>query len=363
MKIRSVLFGLSILLLSLPAQAIPPPEAVISIWQSLLQFLGVASVFVGGAILSMRQFFGMYIVGWRRAAFYIALSIIFVWVLWLLLGGQVAKAKPARPVLGELVSMNELIKREESDWIRKWKLETVDEMKHELNLARESRNLSKHEFGLVPSFSPTHLHQLVKTQRQQLYILDIREEFERSRFGIPVNGSARYGDIAGDIIPAHLPKNTVIVVLCHSGLRGYFGASLLQQKGYSKAAFLQGGLAAWNAQKLPIRGESEYSAKKRWLPNEKEAQKLDALKIQVDAEGSKLVEGIPSLIKLPYETATTKDLENLLLVSSSLPILLVCNTYGGCFHSTNMAWLIEDKGGKVAAIYDETGDYAKGFFD
>lgn len=363
MNIKSMLSGLSILMLSLSAHAIPPPDAMISVWQSLLQFLGVASVFIGGAILSMRQFFGVYIVGWKRIAFYTSLAIMFAWVLWFFLGSQNVKAKSTQAIQGELVPINELIKREKNAWIREWKLETVEEMKAELNLARRSRGLSEQTFSAVQSFSPANLHQLIATRQNEIYLLDIREAFERSSFGIPVNGSARYGDIAGNIIPSNLPKNAVVVVLCHSGLRGFLGASLLKSAGYPRVSFLQGGLAAWKKQQLPVRGDPDYSAKKRWLPNEKEAAALNALKIQVDSEGSEPITGIPGLIGLPYETATTHDLERVMLLAKKRPILLACNTYGGCFHSTNMAWLIEHKDAKVAGIYDATGEHVEGFFD
>ena len=363
MKIQQSILALTILLFSLPAHAIPPPEMVVSIWQSLLQFLGVASVFVGAAILSMRQFFGMYIVGWKRVVFYLSLLVILVWGLWFLFGGKMANAKPAQTIQGELVPVHELIERDKDDWVREWKLKTVEEMLNELNIARASRGLPEQSFDIVQSYSPKRLSQLVKTQKDRVYILDIREEYEQSRFGIEINGSARYGDIAGNIIPPDLPKNMMIVVLCHSGLRGYFGANLLKSAGYSQVAFLQGGLAAWKKQGLPVKGDPEYSAQKRWLPNLKETLKLSAVKIQVDADGHDLVKGIPGLIRLPYETATAKDIEKVMLVAQDLPILLVCNTYGGCFHSSNMAWLIEKKGGDVSGIYDHTGEHIEGFFD
>ncbi|MGB1310849.1 MAG: rhodanese-like domain-containing protein [Leucothrix sp.] len=363
MKKQSLITGLSILLLSQTAHAIPPPDAVISIWQSLLQFLGVASVFVGGAILSMRQFFGMYITGWKRVVFYLALGVVVLWLVWLFFGGQIAKANAAPLVKGELISVQDVIKREKNDWIREWKLATIEEMKQELNMARRYRKLPQHPFSLVQSFSPKHLHQLVTSQHKPLYLLDIREAFERSQFGISVNSTARYGDLAADIMPRNVPKNALVVVLCHSGLRGYLGASLLKAAGYSRAAFLQGGLGAWKAQKLPISGDPDYSAKKRWMPSEQQAAKLNAIKVQVDAEGSKLIKGLPDVIKLPYETATTNDLLRVMKRAKNLPILLACNTYGGCFHSTNMSWLIEQKGGKVAGIYDESGEHLVAFFD
>ena len=74
MKTKIILAGLSLFLISLPAHAIPPPDVVISLWQSVLQFMGVASVFIGGAILSVRQFFGHYIEG-NRPAFFTSLQM------------------------------------------------------------------------------------------------------------------------------------------------------------------------------------------------------------------------------------------------------------------------------------------------
>ena len=364
MKTPIILTVLGLLLASLPAHAIPPPDAVISLWQSMLQFLGVASVFIGGAIFSVRQFFGHYVIGWKRTAFYLSLVTIFMVILWVMFGSQIAKAETPKPgfVTGELIPIKQLIKREDDDWIRVWKLDTVDEMKHELNLARQRKGLAEVPFSTVQSFSPKALNNLIESRNSQVYVLDIREEFEQSRFSIKANGTARYGDIVNNIIPQDLPKDAVIVVLCHSGLRGYFGATLLKNAGFKRAAFLQDGLAAWNKQALPITGTADYKAKKRWLPTGKQAQKINALKVQVDSEGSQAVRNLPDLINLPYETAATKDLLEIIQVSKQLPVLLICNTYGGCFHTTNLAWLIEHNGGKVAGIYDETGDHMQSFF-
>ena len=364
MKTKTILAGISLLCISLPAHAIPPPDAVISLWQSLLQFIGVASVFIGGAILSVRQFFSHYIVGWKRTAFYLSLVVGFLVILWLMLGPRIAKAESSTQpfVQGEQLPITQLIKREKEAWIRDWKLDTIQEMQHELNLSRQRKQLAPIAFQTVQSFTPKQLHNLIETQSQQVYVLDIREEYERSRFSIESNGSARYGDLVANLIPDELPKDSVIVVLCHSGMRGYLGANLLKRAGFTRAAFLQDGLASWHDNELPIRGTVDYKAKKRWQPSARQARKLDAFKMQVDAEGSSAIRNIPNLIKLPYETATTQELTQVMQTSKRRPILLACNTYGGCFHSTNLAWLIEHNGGKVAGIYDETGDHLENFF-
>lgn len=364
MNKKLILTSLITLFISSSAHAIPPPDAVISIWQSLLQFLGVASVFIGGAIFSMRQFFGHYIVGWKRIAFYASLAIASVCLIWFMLGGQIVRADTVNPIAkGELIPINTLIKREKDKWIRDWLLKTESEMQRELNLARQSRGLKKVQFGTIHSFSPKALNQLIKSQSNSIYILDIREEYERSRFGIKSNGSARYGDLISNIIPKGIPENAVVVVLCHSGLRGYLGASLLRKSGIKHVAFLQGGLSEWNKQGFAIKGNPEYKAKKRPLLSKREARNATVLKVQTDPEGSKPIKGISSVTHLPYETAATKHLTPILQASKQQPVLLACNTYGGCFHSTNLAWLIENNGGKVMGIYDVTGDYMSQFFD
>ncbi len=58
LKITVLTFGL--MLSTSAAHAIPPPDALISIWQSALQMLGVASVFMAGAYFSVKQFFSAY---------------------------------------------------------------------------------------------------------------------------------------------------------------------------------------------------------------------------------------------------------------------------------------------------------------
>jgi rhodanese-related sulfurtransferase len=330
----------------------------------VLQFIGVASVFIGGAILSVRQFFGHYIIGWKRTVFYLSLVVGFLVILWVMLGPQIAKADTLKPdvIEGERLPITTLIKRDKDDWIRDWKLDTIEEMKQELNLARQRRHLSPITFSTVQSFTPKHLNTLIESRNKNVYVLDIREEYERSRFNIKSNGSARYGDLVSNIIPDDLPKDAVIVVLCHSGLRGYLGANVLKRAGFKRAAFLQNGLSSWHTQKLPVTGDVDYKAKKRWQPSAKEARSIDALKVQVDSEGSKTIRNIPDLINLPYETAATNDITEIIQASKQRPVLLACNTYGGCFHTTNFAWLIEHNGGKVAGIYDETGDHLENFF-
>lgn len=82
-------------------------------------------------------------------------------------------------------------------------------------------------------------------------LLDVRTPRERDQksiegsVGIPLNHlSERLGE---------LPKNRPLVVYCGGGYRSSIAASLLQREGFDHVTEIAGGIAAWEAAKLPIR--------------------------------------------------------------------------------------------------------------
>ncbi len=349
-----------LMLAAMPAYAIPPPDVVLSLWQSVLQLLGVVSVFLAGGFFAMRQFFSQYVVGWKRKLFYLWVVAAVGVMAWLLVSPALA-ASPNAPVKGESLPIETVIGRDHDTWVRDWKLQTVHEMQNELNTTRARKRLPKVAFQTIESFSPPALADLLKTRAGELYLLDMREPLELSRFSIPHQAVFRYGDLAQDIVPV-LPADKMVVVLCHSGLRGYLAANLLKQAGHPRVAFLQGGLAQWTKDGLPFKGNADYKVQPRPLFNKAQATQFQRLKVQVDPDGTLAVK-LPGLLQLPYETASTRDLQPVLQAARQQPVLLVCSTYGGCFHSNNLAWLIEQQGGKVAGIYDASGQQMHNFFD
>ena len=52
---------------------------------------------------------------------------------------------------------------------------------------------------------------------------------------------------------ATLPKYLGLLVYCASGYRSSIAASLLQGAGFSPVSEIAGGIAAWEAAKLPVR--------------------------------------------------------------------------------------------------------------
>jgi len=354
------------LLLSTSASAIPPPDALISIWQSALQMLGVASVFIAGAYFSVKQFFSTYFASWSRATFLLAgAGLVMPFALWF------AYANMAKPVVSfvppttvEYITIEETIARDPDEGVRKWKLKTLQEMQDEAGYVR---GLKKHPdiiFKTLPSFTPQTLHKEMQASRDKFYLLDVREAYERGKFYMPYDSTLRYGDLLDNFISPtlakSLPKDKQIVVLCHSGLRGYIAANLLVNlTGYKNIAFLQGGLRNWNEQKLPIIGDEDYSSDPVSKPIYSDSMVKEAsnfLKVNIEAGKAKPL-GIPDVIHLPFETATTSDVQNIIEQSKTKPIIIICSSFIACFHSNSFTYLVEKSGGKVAGIHDTTGEY------
>lgn len=314
LKITAVTAGL--LLSTSTAQAIPPPDALISIWQSALQMLGVASVFIAGAYFSVKQFFSAYFSGWQRSTFVLAgLGLVMPFVLWFAYDNMQKPAGFVLPTTMEYISIEDTIARDPDEGVREWKLKTFKEMQQEADFARGLKNLPKLTYKTLPSFTPQTLNKEMQADRGNFYLLDVREAYERSKFYMQYDSSVRYGDVLHGIITSDLekslPKDKQIVVLCHSGLRGYITANLLANLGYKNIAFLQSGLRNWSQQKLPITGDEEYSSdpvSKPIYTNSMIKEATNTLKVNIEA-GEVEPSDIPDVIHFPFEIA--KVLEKL----------------------------------------------------
>jgi glyoxylase-like metal-dependent hydrolase (beta-lactamase superfamily II)/rhodanese-related sulfurtransferase len=81
-------------------------------------------------------------------------------------------------------------------------------------------------------------------------VIDVRSQREREQksitgsMSVPLNHLAEKTD--------SLPKDRDILVYCAGGYRSSIGASLLQRAGFEKVSEIAGGIAAWEAAKLPL---------------------------------------------------------------------------------------------------------------
>ena len=80
--------------------------------------------------------------------------------------------------------------------------------------------------------------------------IDVRTPRERDQkhiagsMGIPLNHLAENLE--------KLPKNRPLLVYCAGGYRSSIGASLLQSRGFQHVSEIAGGIAGWEAAKLPV---------------------------------------------------------------------------------------------------------------
>jgi hydroxyacylglutathione hydrolase len=87
--------------------------------------------------------------------------------------------------------------------------------------------------------------------RPNMIVLDVRSDEEWRDEHIP-NGIHLYaGKIAQGADP-NLPKDSEIAIICGSGYRSSFVASLLMERGYRHLINVDGGMDDWNKRKLPI---------------------------------------------------------------------------------------------------------------
>jgi len=81
-------------------------------------------------------------------------------------------------------------------------------------------------------------------------VIDVRSQREREQKNIAGSMSVPLNHLAEKT--ASLPKDRDILVYCAGGYRSSIGASLLQRAGFEKVREIAGGIAGWEAAKLPL---------------------------------------------------------------------------------------------------------------
>ena len=90
------------------------------------------------------------------------------------------------------------------------------------------------------------------SERQGAVILDVRERYEWDAGHIDASMHIPIGEIAGRL--AEVPAGRRVIVVCQIGQRSGLVAGFLLQNGYD-AHNLEGGLARWTEEGLPLTGE------------------------------------------------------------------------------------------------------------
>lgn len=80
-------------------------------------------------------------------------------------------------------------------------------------------------------------------QESPSIVLDVREAWEVDICALPAFLHIPLGDLAHSL--DQIPKDRVIVTLCHHGFRSQRAAVLLAQSGFEQVINLDGGIDAW----------------------------------------------------------------------------------------------------------------------
>lgn len=83
-----------------------------------------------------------------------------------------------------------------------------------------------------------------RLDRGDIYVFDVRPEFERGLAHIP---EARSLDDRGQEFLFSLPRESPIAMLCHHGIRSYSAAQQLLLHGFRCVYNVEGGIDAWSS--------------------------------------------------------------------------------------------------------------------
>ena len=94
----------------------------------------------------------------------------------------------------------------------------------------------------VTSLSPAQTQARIQ---QGAFLLDVRTQEEYDQYHLQGSTLIPLDKLSGQL--NQLPKDKDILVICHSGARSLSASILLQQHGFKRVFYLEGGLNAWQA--------------------------------------------------------------------------------------------------------------------
>jgi rhodanese-related sulfurtransferase len=98
---------------------------------------------------------------------------------------------------------------------------------------------------MIPQLRVTDLHDRL-TSGEQIVLVDVRQPEEYAICHLPNSILLPLGELSLRTDELDYPKDAVIVVYCHHGVRSLTGTHLLQRSGFTNVASLAGGIDAWS---------------------------------------------------------------------------------------------------------------------
>lgn len=86
---------------------------------------------------------------------------------------------------------------------------------------------------------------------EPLYLVDVRQAWEHETAALPESLLIPLAELPGRLDEIQPPKNALVIVYCHHGIRSLSAAAILEQHGIGPVASLAGGIDAWSMQVDP----------------------------------------------------------------------------------------------------------------
>ena len=84
-----------------------------------------------------------------------------------------------------------------------------------------------------------------------VHLLDVRQPQEHALAAIAGSTLIPLNELPRRYQELDVPRDALVVVYCHHGIRSMSGANLLQQAGFTNAISLAGGIDAWSREVDP----------------------------------------------------------------------------------------------------------------
>lgn len=102
----------------------------------------------------------------------------------------------------------------------------------------------------IPPITPEDAHRRLSAEGEQIQVVDVRELWEWQTGHIEGASHIPLGALPSQLHT--LDKSRDLIVVCHSGGRSAHATKLLQDKGFTKALNMVGGMSEWEMMNYPV---------------------------------------------------------------------------------------------------------------
>jgi adenylyltransferase/sulfurtransferase len=106
------------------------------------------------------------------------------------------------------------------------------------------------EQNMPQQMLPRELAKLIANDHP-VHLLDVRQQEEHHFAALPGSTLIPLNELPARTTELTMPKDTLIVVYCHHGMRSLSGAGILQRAGFTNVVSLAGGIDAWSREVDP----------------------------------------------------------------------------------------------------------------